>query len=266
MRRSSMGFVGRIVLDRRRGARGSAGDARRRGARFVGRNMRAHGARIGGRGRRTRWACYRRRNGDGIAFSGAISDGGERAGWGGLDAPIAGDSLAKPPARRKRIHKRGKHGMSRKVAIIDGVRTPLCKAGGVLATFGADDLGAVVVRELVVRTGIDPARVDEVIFGAVAHPAEAMNLARVIAGKAGLPKEVIAQTVQRNCASGMQSLTPRPSRSRRAERPDHRGRGRIDEQHPAHVRAGNDGPLHRTHAGENARQRVQRCRVSVRAF
>ena len=97
--------------------------------------------------------------------------------------------------------------MSRKVAIIDGVRTPLCKAGGALASYHADDLGAIVVRELVARTGIDPACVDEVIFGAVAHPAEAMNLARVIAGKAGLPKEVIAQTVQRNCASGMQSLT-----------------------------------------------------------
>lgn len=97
--------------------------------------------------------------------------------------------------------------MHRRVAIIDGVRTPLCKAGGALAAFRADDLGAVVVRELVARTGIDPERVDEVIFGAVAHPAEAMNLARVIAGKAGLPKDVIAQTVQRNCASGMQSLT-----------------------------------------------------------
>lgn len=97
--------------------------------------------------------------------------------------------------------------MSRKVAIIDGVRTPLCKAGGVLASYRADDLGALVVRELISRTGLDPERVDEVIFGAVAHPAEAMNLARVIARKAGLPKEVIAQTVQRNCASGMQSLT-----------------------------------------------------------
>ena len=105
------------------------------------------------------------------------------------------------------MDKRGKHGMTRKVAIIDGVGTPLCKAGGALGAFGADDLGAVVVRELVARTGIDPARVDEVIFGAVAHPAEAMNLARVIAGKAGLPKEVIAQTVQRNCAWAPQSLT-----------------------------------------------------------
>lgn len=97
--------------------------------------------------------------------------------------------------------------MKHRVAIVDGIRTPFCKAGARLASLRSDDLGALVVRELVARTGLDPARVDEVIFGAVAHPAEAMNLARVIARKAGLPKEVIAQTVQRNCASGMQSLT-----------------------------------------------------------
>jgi len=77
----------------------------------------------------------------------------------------------------------------------------------VLKDLGADDLGAIVVRELVARARIEPKRVDELIFGNVAQPAHAANVARVIGLKAGLPTELIAHTVQRNCASGMQSLT-----------------------------------------------------------
>ncbi len=97
--------------------------------------------------------------------------------------------------------------MRERVAIVDGVRTPFCKAGGPLADVEADDLGAIVVRELLARSSITPDMVDEVIFGNVAQPTRAANVARVIAQKAGLPKTVIAQTVHRNCASGMQSIT-----------------------------------------------------------
>ena len=97
--------------------------------------------------------------------------------------------------------------MAQRIAIVDGVRTPFCRAGGALKGVGADDLGALVVRELLARTGVGPGQVDEVIFGAVAQPAEAMNPARVIALKAGLPERTIAHTVQRNCASGMQAIT-----------------------------------------------------------
>ena len=97
--------------------------------------------------------------------------------------------------------------MSHRLAILDGLRTPFCKVGGVLKDLGADDLGAIVVRELVARARIEPKRVDELIFGNVAQPAHAANVARVIGLKAGLPTELIAHTVHRNCASGMQSLT-----------------------------------------------------------
>src|SRR6266571_5426083 len=96
---------------------------------------------------------------------------------------------------------------SERLVIVDGVRTPFCRAGTDLATLGADELGRVAVNALLTRTGLDPALVDEVIFGCVAQPVEAANVARVIALRAGIPESVPAITVQRNCASGCESLT-----------------------------------------------------------
>jgi len=97
--------------------------------------------------------------------------------------------------------------MKERIAIIDGLRTPMGKAGGVLRDISADDLGARVVKELMVRIQIHPDKVDEVIIGNVAQPANAANIARVIALKAGLPIRMIAYTVHRNCASGMEAIT-----------------------------------------------------------
>ncbi len=97
--------------------------------------------------------------------------------------------------------------MEPRIAILDGVRTPFCKAGGELQGAGADDLGAIVVRELLARTGVRPDRIDELIFGNVAQPPHAANIARVISLKAGLPESLVAYTVHHNCASGIQSIT-----------------------------------------------------------
>ncbi len=97
--------------------------------------------------------------------------------------------------------------MRERIAIIDGIRTPYVKAGGVFARFGADDLGAIAVRELMARTGYPAAKLDECIVGNVAQPADAANVARVVALKAGLPESLIASTVHRNCASGMEAIT-----------------------------------------------------------
>src|ERR1044071_4810271 len=94
-----------------------------------------------------------------------------------------------------------------RLVIVDGVRTPFCKAGTDLAALGADELGRVAVNALLSRTGLDPALVDEVIFGCVAQPADAANLARVIALRAGITESVPASTVQRNCASGCEAVT-----------------------------------------------------------
>ncbi len=102
--------------------------------------------------------------------------------------------------------------MKERLAIIDGVRTPFCKAGGALSGLSADDLGAIVARELMARTAFPPGQLDELIAGNVAQPIEAANVARVIALKAGLPTALIASSVHRNCASGMEAITTAANR------------------------------------------------------
>ncbi len=94
----------------------------------------------------------------------------------------------------------------REVVIVDGLRTPYIKAGTLFKDITAQELGRIVVSELVVRTGIDPELIDEVVIGNIAQPAEAANIARVIALMAGLPRKIPAFTVGRNCASGMESI------------------------------------------------------------
>lgn len=95
----------------------------------------------------------------------------------------------------------------KRLAILDGVRTPFCKAGTLLRELPAHELGRIAVKELLARTGVDPRQISEVILGNVAQPAEAANIARVIALTAGVPEAVPARTVHRNCASGMEALT-----------------------------------------------------------
>jgi len=97
--------------------------------------------------------------------------------------------------------------MSERLVIVDGVRTPFCKSGTELAGFSADDLGRIAVDALLTKTGLDPELIDEVIFGCVSQPAEAANIARVIALRAGIPQSVPASTVHRNCASGFEAFT-----------------------------------------------------------
>lgn len=94
-----------------------------------------------------------------------------------------------------------------RLVIVDGVRTPFCRAGTEFASVGADELGRLAVNALLTRSGLDPALVDEVIFGCVAQPVDAANVARVIALRAGVPESVPAITVQRNCASGCEAIT-----------------------------------------------------------
>jgi len=83
----------------------------------------------------------------------------------------------------------------------------MARAGGAFAREDAAHLGASVVRELVARSGIDPARIVEVIAGCAGPPADQANVARVMALRAGIPEHVPARTVARNCASGMEAIT-----------------------------------------------------------
>lgn len=94
-----------------------------------------------------------------------------------------------------------------RLVIVDGVRTPFTRMGSDFARLGADELGRVAVATLLAQTGIDPATIDEVIFGCVGQPVDAANVARVISLRAGIPQHVPAITVSRNCASGLEAVT-----------------------------------------------------------
>jgi len=95
----------------------------------------------------------------------------------------------------------------KEVVIVNPLRTPVGAHGGALRSLRAQDLAEIVFRAVFERTGLDPAVLDEVILGCIGQPSEAANIARVAALMAGVPIEVPAFTVQRNCASGMQSIT-----------------------------------------------------------
>lgn len=97
--------------------------------------------------------------------------------------------------------------MSERLVIVDGVRTPFTRMGSSLARVGADELGQIAMKAVLGRTGIDPGIIDEVIFGCVGQPVDAMNIARVSALRAGIPDRIPAVSVHRNCASGMESMT-----------------------------------------------------------
>jgi len=97
--------------------------------------------------------------------------------------------------------------MKERIAIIDGLRSPIAKASGKLNNVSADELSSIITKELVLRNGLEYEQFDEVIIGNVAQPANAANIARVMAIRAGFPQSTPAYTVHRNCASGMQSIS-----------------------------------------------------------
>jgi len=91
--------------------------------------------------------------------------------------------------------------------IIDAVRTPIGRYAGALSSVRPDDLAAAVVKAIVERTGVDPSRVDDVIFGCANQAGEDnRNVGRMAALLAGLPVTVPGQTVNRLCGSGMEAV------------------------------------------------------------
>jgi acetyl-CoA C-acetyltransferase/acetyl-CoA acyltransferase len=93
------------------------------------------------------------------------------------------------------------------IAILEGVRTPFVKAFGALASVPAQELGRQAATAALKRADVCPEDVDQVVFGNVAPPAEAANIARVIALTSGIPQDRIAHSVHRNCASGLEAVT-----------------------------------------------------------
>ncbi len=94
----------------------------------------------------------------------------------------------------------------RAVYIVDGSRTPFLKARGVPGPFTASDLAVNSGRQLLARQSFEPQEFDEVILGCIMPGADEANIARVASLRLGCGKLVPAWTVQRNCASGMQSI------------------------------------------------------------
>ncbi len=91
--------------------------------------------------------------------------------------------------------------------IVDAIRTPVGALGGILASLRPDDLAALVIKEIVARSKLAPALVEEVYFGCANQAGEDnRNVARMSALLAGLPVEVAGVTVNRLCASGLTAI------------------------------------------------------------
>ena len=92
------------------------------------------------------------------------------------------------------------------VVILSGCRTPIGSFGQSLKEIKAYELGALVMNEALKRSGVSGDKLDDVLFGDCIQTSEEANTARTAALKAGIPIEVPAATIQRQCASGMQSV------------------------------------------------------------
>jgi acetyl-CoA acyltransferase len=98
-------------------------------------------------------------------------------------------------------------GNGRRVAIVDGVRTPFTKAGSAFKAISAIDLGKLCVAELIQRTNLSGSEVQALVFGTVIPNVVAPNIAREVALMPLLPKGVQAFSVSRACASANQAIT-----------------------------------------------------------
>lgn len=98
-------------------------------------------------------------------------------------------------------------GMGRRVAIVDGCRTPFARSNTVFQKLSAVDLGKVAVRELISRSELDPAIIDQFVYGTVVQSVQEPNIAREVQLGSGIPATVPAFTVGRACASANQAIT-----------------------------------------------------------
>ncbi len=97
--------------------------------------------------------------------------------------------------------------VGRRVAIVEGVRTPFAKSGTAFRNMTSVELGILAVRELIARADIRPDEIDEMVYGTVVHSVQAPNIAREVGLGAGLPPNAPAFTVARACASANQAIT-----------------------------------------------------------
>jgi acetyl-CoA C-acetyltransferase len=96
--------------------------------------------------------------------------------------------------------------MSENAVIVAALRTPVGSFGGGLSSLSATELGTIVVRALLERTGLSPEQVDEVILGQVLTAGSGQNPARQTTLAAGLPHKVSAMTINKVCGSGLKAV------------------------------------------------------------
>jgi acetyl-CoA C-acetyltransferase len=94
----------------------------------------------------------------------------------------------------------------KEAVIVSGNRTPIGTLGKTLKDISAEQLSSLVIEDIMQRTNIKGHLIDEVILGQTKQSADAPNIARVAALKAGIPEEIPSYTVHRQCASGMQAI------------------------------------------------------------
>jgi 3-oxoadipyl-CoA thiolase len=95
----------------------------------------------------------------------------------------------------------------RDVVILDGVRTPIGRYAGALRSLRPDDMAAQAIQAILRRNSLDPAAIEDVVFGCANQAGEDnRNVARMAVLLAGLPVDVPGQTVNRLCGSGMQAV------------------------------------------------------------
>ena len=92
------------------------------------------------------------------------------------------------------------------IVCIAACRTPMGKFGGTLKNMAAYDLGAVAVREVVKRSGLQPENIDEVILGSCRQAGNGPNPSRTTAVRGGIPGTVPTQTINMACPSGMKAI------------------------------------------------------------
>jgi acetyl-CoA acyltransferase len=112
----------------------------------------------------------------------------------------AGPAIAKVASQSLR-------GIGGRVAIVDGCRTPFCKAGTELQELDVVDLAGAAAGELVTRSAIDPGEIDLAVFGVVVAPIYAPNLGREVVFRVSLPKTIPGTTVNLACASSNRAIT-----------------------------------------------------------
>ncbi len=116
-----------------------------------------------------------------------------------------------------------------KTVILGTARTPIGKMGGSLSTLDATELGGIAIEAALERSGVEPDQVQHVIMGQVLQAGQGQIPSRQAQIKAGIPKEVSSETVNKVCASGVRADGPaRPGDPRGRRRGRRRRRHGVD--------------------------------------